>query len=345
MNTLIRMPNWLGDAVMATPALRCLLDHARDRLGRDSAAVVVGSPAVAEMLSGLDAHVVADPSKGWRRAGGNWRLGRRLRREHGPFAWGVAFTASFPTRLMLSASGAPVRVGARRGLADALLTQAVTIDNKLHVAEFYQRIADHVISPDGTATSTGATCLPTPWRKSPANLASPSHRPFVAINPGATYGSAKRWPPDRFAEVARALGKSHDVVIVGGPGEREMGDHIERRLIEWGVAGHRNLVGKTSLRELMEWLDRAELLVTNDSGPMHIANALGTPLVAIFGPTNHLKTCPWRGEAVELVRRPVACAPCMKRRCPFPHHACMNDIPSADVIAAAQRLLCRHQAA
>jgi heptosyltransferase-2 len=158
---------------------------------------------------------------------------------------------------------------------------------------------------------------------------------LLGINPGAAFGSAKRWYPDRFADVARQLAtqKNAKVVIFGGPGEADIAAEIEQNL-----AGNcLNLAGSTSLRGLMALIRNCRLFITNDSGPMHIAAAFGVPLVAIFGSTDHATTAPYTDRAA-IVRKDIECAPCKLRECPTDHR-CMNEVTAADVVAASQQLL------
>ncbi len=148
--------------------------------------------------------------------------------------------------------------------------------------------------------------------------------PIVAINPGATYGSAKRWYPDRFAAVADALSAewSARVVVVGSTAEAPLAGEIEAATRNPPV----NLAGKTTVRELMALLSLSSFLVTNDSGPMHIGAALGVPLVAIFGPTDWRRTSPWSSLA-KVVRVEIDCSPCRLRVCDRGHECMLGVTP------------------
>jgi heptosyltransferase-2 len=159
----------------------------------------------------------------------------------------------------------------------------------------------------------------------------------LGINPGASYGSAKRWYPERFAGVASHLATewSAKVIIFGGPGETEIAADIEKDLKGTAI----NLAGKTSMRELMALIKRCNFFITNDSGPMHIAAAFDVPLVAIFGSTDHTGTSPYSKNAV-VVRSDVECAPCKLRECPT-DHKCMTSVTEDAVITAATGLLNR----
>lgn len=159
-------------------------------------------------------------------------------------------------------------------------------------------------------------------------------KPFVAFFPGAAYGSAKRWPVERFAELAYRLQKrfGFQPYILGSRRECFLGEIIEN--IYPSVI---NLVGKTSLREAMAITAQANLAVTNDSGAFHIAIALDVPVVAIFGPTPVEKTRPFYGK-ISVVKKEVKCSPCKYRVCPFLHE-CMMEVMVDDVERAIEKLL------
>ena len=164
--------------------------------------------------------------------------------------------------------------------------------------------------------------------------------PVLGLNPGASYGSAKRWYPAYFAQVALHFKDKFKIMIFGGAGERDMCERIEQILRENG-AECENLAGKTSVRELCENIGgigrSGGIFVTNDSGPMHIAAAYKTPTIALFGPTRFTQTCPWRNENARILRLNLECMPCMKRVCPLKTHACMKDLSPQAVIETIER--------
>ena len=161
----------------------------------------------------------------------------------------------------------------------------------------------------------------------------------MGINAGATYGSAKRWYPERFAKVAAHFSDRFDILIFGGPNEVEVANDIEKELQKLGVTNYTNIAGKTTIKELCEHIGGCSLFVTNDSGPMHIAAAYQVPTVAIFGPTRHFETSQWKNRKSIIVREDMECAPCMKRECPLKHHECMKRVTASRVIEAVELLL------
>jgi heptosyltransferase-2 len=155
----------------------------------------------------------------------------------------------------------------------------------------------------------------------------------LGINPGASYGSAKRWYPQEFAKVASELASQYDIVIFGGPGERDIAQDIENLLIDKSVTNYQNLVGRTTISELINRISGLDLFITGDSGPMHVAAAFQVPTVAIFGPTKDNETSQWMNEKSIIVKQSLSCQPCMKRTCPLGHHDCMNLIKAVDVLS------------
>lgn len=161
---------------------------------------------------------------------------------------------------------------------------------------------------------------------------------IVGLNPGATYGSAKRWYPDEFAKVAIKLSNEYDIIIFGGPDEGEIAGDIEQILIQNGIKNYKNLAAKTSVEELIDGISNLDLFITNDSGPMHLAAAFGIPTVAVFGPTRFTETNQWMNERGVIVTKNLSCAPCMKRICPLTHHDCMKLITAKDVLEKVEEI-------
>ena len=157
---------------------------------------------------------------------------------------------------------------------------------------------------------------------------------LLGINPGASYGSSKRWHPKKFASVAANLSNSYDIIIFGGAKEKNIAAEIENYLIESGVENYENLAGKTSILSLISKLGILDLFITGDSGPMHLASALQVPTVTIFGPTNEKETSQWKNEKSFVLKKNLACQPCLRRTCPLKHNNCMKLIEPSDVLKA-----------
>lgn len=166
-------------------------------------------------------------------------------------------------------------------------------------------------------------------------------RKTLGLNPGASYGSAKRWYPLYFAKVAQEFANDFDIVIFGGPNESEICDEIARQLSKNGVK-FTNLCGKTTIKELCEMIagiaKSGGIFITNDSGPMHIAAAFKTPTIALFGPTRWRETSPYANENARILHLNLPCMPCMKRVCPLGTHACMKNLLPQMAIDAIKEL-------
>ncbi|UFS62217.1 lipopolysaccharide heptosyltransferase II [Sulfurimonas sp. HSL-3221] len=322
MKLLIILPNWLGDALMATAAIESLCEcYPQARL------TLVGSYVAIEALKHHPMCVnayVDETKKGGNRLANTYRFAKTIGRHDAA----VSFRNQLHASLLLRWTGTPRSVARASWHARLLLSDAVALSREEHLTAQYQRLADRLC---GTETVPG-----------PLRLFIPPHtfeRPTLGINPGATYGSAKRWYPEKFAAVAAHFADRYDIVIFGGPGETAMAEAIEKDLQARGVGNYRNLAGKTTITELCAAVGGLSLFVTNDSGPMHVAAAYRVPTVAIFGPTRHKETCQWGNPKSAIVRHDMECAPCMKRECPLKHHECMKSIEAYEVIEAAEKLI------
>jgi len=330
---MVRMPNWIGDAVMATPALAAIR-----RTFPRAQLTVVANPLVAELFVAhpdCDRVIRFDERSGHHGVGGLWQFCLNLRRER--FELAVLLQNAFEAAVMAVLAGMPRRAGYRTDGRGLLLTDGVpAVDKKhgLHHVDYYLAML-RALGIDSDDRRLRLTLTPAEQQWVVAALGAGE---WVAINPGASYGAAKRWLPERFAAVADALAADYGfrVVLTGGPGEAEVGADIAQAM----RSEVRNLIGATTVRQLMAVLARCRLVVTNDSGPMHIAAAFGVPIVAVFGPTDHTTTSPLAGNC-RIVRSPVDCAPCLLRECPTDHR-CMTRVTAEEVLAAARALLGAH---
>ena len=326
---MVRMPNWIGDAVMATPALAAVR-----KTFPDAQITVVANPLVVELFrSHPDCNRVLTFEKKGIHAGvrGFCRFCHELHREQ--FDLAVLFQNAIEAAVMAVMAGIPRRAGYRTDGRGLLLTDGVpAVDKKhgLHHVDYYLQMLGRLGIEGGNGRLSRDL---TPDEQAGA-LQRLGAGEWVAVNPGASYGAAKRWIPERFAAVADGLASEFGVriVLTGGPGEIEIGRDIAQAM----QSAPLNLIDQTSVRELMAVLNHCRLVVTNDSGPMHLAAAFNVPLVAIFGSTDHSTTYPLSGSAL-VVRESSDCAPCMKRECPT-DHICMKAIRPETVIAKALEL-------
>jgi len=315
---LIILPNWLGDAVMATPAIEALC-----AVFPEAKLTLVGSYVSIEALKyhpQCVRHYVDETKKGGNRFANTYRFAKEL----GVHDMAITFRNQIHSSLLLYWSGTPITAGRRSWHSRLLLTHSIKPIHPSHLVEQYRDISQS-LSPIPLVIGNLKIHIP-PHRY---------NRPMLGINPGATYGSAKRWYPEKFAEVARAYSDKYEIILFGGPNEVGMANDIESRLNGIKVT---NLAGKTSIQELCSFIGGLNLFVTNDSGPMHVAAAYGVPTVAIFGPTRHAETSQWMNEKSVIVRHDMKCAPCMKRECPLGHHECMKSISAKEVVDAVAAL-------
>lgn len=304
--------------------------------------VAVARPLVADLLRlhpAIDDLVVYDP-KGEHSGGlGRLRMAKELRRNRLDAA--ILFQNAFDAALLAFLAGIPERAGYATDGRRILLSRSVPATEEilsLHHVEYYLRLlAELGISQPETVSLTLRVSGEerAAMRDRLASLGIPEGKRIVGINPGATYGSSKRWYPDRFAAVADALSEEWgaSVVLMGSVPETPLADEIEAAMRHRPV----NLAGRTTVRELMALLSECFFLVTNDSGPMHIAAAFDIPIAAIFGPTDWNKTSPWT-ERARVVRVDVDCSPCRLRECDRGHE-CMLGITPEMVVEAARGLV------
>ena len=334
---LVRGPNWLGDAVMCEPALRGLR-----RLFPDAQIALLVKPAVADLFAGHPAltRVLTYDTEG-RHEGlsGKWALAGQLRRQG--FDLAVLFQNAFEAALLTFLAGVSRRYGYATDGRSLLLSNPVAAPDRrslIHQVRYYWDLLKP-LGLTGDPPAPELVVFPEEEQAMAGRFAQgglTASDVVVGINPGSTYGKAKRWLPERFAEVTerlcRTMRESREqqvsVVIFGAKGEERLGQEIAARLSSRSLV----LSGTTTIRELMAAVKRCTVLLTNDTGPMHIASAFQVPVVAIFGPTDWRTTSPF-GSAHAIVREPVDCAPCLLRECPIDHR-CMTRVSVDQVYEA-----------
>jgi heptosyltransferase-2 len=328
MKTLIRLPNWIGDAVMATPAIRQIIAHSESTAvwgPSKTASLFHGFPKVERVLE-LDEK--EEPE----------RLDE-IRAEQ--FSRVFLLTNSYSTAKAARDLGIPERIGYHRSWRGFLLTRPLYCGwrvRHLHMVDYYLHL------------------LPKEWRAEPVdrqpclhltleeedrrqqaleNLAGPLASRVVGIAPGAAFGSAKQWEQEWYQQVARwMMEMGFFVMVFGTEKDCELGDFILQGTAQ---AQGRNLAGQTSLRELMASIASCRCLLTNDSGPMHLADAVGTPAVALFGSTDSGWTGP-RSRNHHVLQSKVPCSPCFLRECPLDRE-CMKELSVNAVIQSLEEIL------
>jgi heptosyltransferase-2 len=319
---LVRAPNWIGDVVLSLPALRDLRrNFPRARLE------VLARPWVADLYCGVPGVDYVRPSGGHRSDAVALRGAADL---------AVLLPNSFAAALALWRAGIRERWGYATDGRGPLLTRRCRVPHAARGRSqvYYYRAMIEGLGLAVEGPPDASLRCPDEWSTRGAALLG-DDGPWIGVNPGAFYGSAKRWIPERYAAVADLVGRrlGAKVAIVGGLDERGLGETVAALL----TSPFRVLCGETSLGDLMGVLSRLRLLLTNDSGPMHVASALGVPVVAVFGSTDWRETAPL-GERARLVREDAECAPCLLRECPIDHR-CMTRVGVDNVAAAALDLV------
>jgi heptosyltransferase II len=325
---LIRATNWIGDAVMSLPALHVV----RQRFPGAYIAVLA-RPWVADLYareSFADEVVLYNA--------GRWRVAQQLRERR--FDTALLLQNAFEAAAIAWLARIPRRIGYARDARSWLLTDAIPVPRKAEIPrherfyylELLRRAGLIDRLPESTEIRLGGAA-----RARAAGLerfASMALGDVTGVSPGAAFGNAKRWLPERFVEAAAALEKP--VALFGSADERALCKQIAADLCVRGIRVH-NFAGETSLAEFIELAAACRVYLTNDSGGMHIASALGVPTVAIFGATDEIGTGP-TGPLARVVRQQVECSPCLLRECPIDHR-CMTAVTSETVAKVAADLL------
>ncbi len=331
---LVRLPNWVGDAVMATPALRALrAAHPEAWIG------VEGRPALAGLLAGLPSFdaFLGIPSRGLR-----GRV-RALRAAHAD--WAVLLPDSPRAALAPWLAGIPRRAGyARDPLRRLLLTDALAPPRAagrrlpISMIERYLRLTSHLGCPERGMQLELRVDPEIAERvaKDLARRGASEGARLLLVTPGAAFGSSKLWPPAHFARACDALAERHGLlpVLAPAPGEQAIAHAVAARMSRPPLLV---VEPEATLAELKALVARASLLLTNDTGPRQIASALGRPVVVLMGPTDPRHTA-HHLERQRVLREEVACSPCHHRICPIDHR-CMTRISPERAVAAADELL------
>ena len=339
---LVRATNWIGDAVISLPALEAL------RARFPSAEIVVmAKPWVSNVYDhypALDRQIIYDPQGEHRGSGGFNALIRQLRTER--FDAAILFQNAFHAAWMAWRANIPNRIGYARDGRAFLLTESIETPAPAaygHQAYYYLHLlfrAGIIPRPEPPCPLEEIRLTVQPEERAWAvrhleSLGLGGPRFLVAVVPGASYGPAKRWPPDRFAELAdRLIETLHaDALLFGSVAERPLAEEIAQEMEHTPTL----VAGETTLRQSMALFERCRLVMTNDSGPMHVAAAMALPVIGIFGSTNLYATGPF-GPHARMVRHPVECSPCGLRVCPIDFR-CMEGVTVSTVYRVALELV------
>ena len=330
MNIIVRMPNWIGDLIMATPILSDLRT-----LFPDASITAMCKKPLSDLLL-QDPHIdevfsFNKPNNRFLRREENKNIVDKVR--SGKYDLAILLTHSFSSAWWFWQGNVKRRIGFSKHFRSLLLTDPLPLPQKgrEHEVHTYKRL----LSPLGlSASSTPPQLYFGAKEVSEAQtlLFQRGYRAgkkLIGINVGAAYGSAKCWPADRFQKVAKRILAQEDVFLLffGDEGHSSLVKEICQGLPKEAL----NLAGMTTLRELACLIKSCHVLLTNDSGPMHIGAALGVPLVALFGSTDENATGPY-GQPAAVISKHPSCSPCFKRTCPIDFR-CMNEITVEEVVA------------
>jgi heptosyltransferase II len=307
MKILIEIPSWLGDSVMTSPAIENIINHFNN-----SEITLVGSKISIQAFSH---HPKIFETRALNK---KYTALYRLAKEIGRFDIFISFRGSLRAQFFkfFVISNSKFQFNKKNYL-------------KQHQVEKYNNFVNDSFkfyySPGPLVLYLEKALI-----KSPKKV--------LGINPGATYGSAKRWYPEEFAKVALKLSIEFDILIFGSISEIDIAYDIEKLLISTGVNNFKNLSGNTSISELIGHISQLDLFITGDSGPMHIAACFNIPTITIFGPTNDIETSQWMNNKNINLKKDLSCQPCMQRACPLGHHNCMKLIKASDVLRAFESI-------
>lgn len=332
MKILIRVPNWVGDSVLASPAIDAIAaNFPRAELWLSAAEGI-------EDLFASDGRIAGVIPLSPRADVQSLRAAARKLKAEG-FETGILLTNSFGSALLFFLAAIPQRWGYATDGRALLLTKSVRRskrDAARHQVHFYlDLVAGLGLKPGPPSLRlTVAEDEKKRARRRLDELGADPRQPLLVISPGAGYGPAKRWPASRFAALAALFQerKGTAVAVIGSAAESDIAAEIASSLKKRPLV----LTGKTTLAELKGLISLARLFVSNDSGPMHLANALRVPVVGIFGPTDPAVTGPFEKPSA-VIKKDVPCWPCSYRKCPYDHR-CMNRIDPEEVYRAGEAL-------
>ncbi len=306
MKLLIELPTWLGDAVMTTPAIENIISHFKN-----VEITLIGSLVSVEALQSHPSVIKT------------YFVDKRFSNFYKTLSDLDEFDLFFSFRGSLRAKLFKLFVSSK--------VKNQYFKDKYKSGHQVEKYNNFINDSLGIDSKPGRLIVHSKGQKKV------NKNRLLGINPSAAFGSAKQWYPENFAKVALGLSTEYDIIIFGGPQDYDIAQDIESYLIEMGVVNYLNLATKLSVTQLISQIENLDLLVTCDSGPMHLAAALNIPTVAIFGPTKVNETSQWMNEKSIVVKKNFECQPCMKKNCPLKHHNCMKLIDESDIFDATKK--------
>lgn len=351
LKILLRLPNWLGDAVMISPAFELLKAHFKN-----AKFYIIGTEASCGIYSRdlrVEKVFIDSTKKGENGRKNNLKdrfvatkkFAHKIRESilqntdsAGEIDIAVDFTNHFFSTFLLYLTGAKIRIGYAKNMRSFLLNKRVRFIKNIHQVASYMNLVNEICGKK-IIKKMDLNLRESLLKYAPLKLQNRAIKGFknddllcIGINPGAAYGSAKRWEERYFVEIILHFLKNDCAVFVFGNDSLNLPESIAQNL------RFHNLIGQTTITELVDYIAQMDIFISNDSGPMHIAAAFRVPLIAIFGATDSRETSPWVDNAVILDKH-LPCAPCKKRECPLSHHNCMKLITPDEVIERVNGIL------
>ncbi len=339
---LIRSTNWIGDAVMTTPAVRSI----RKNFPNSEISILV-LPWVSDIFKyspHVDKLIYYDKKGNHRGLKGKWRLGRELGKEN--FDCAILLQNAFEAAFLATVAQIPVRGGYTTDGRGLLLTHKIKKNAAIHLKHQVYYYLEMVAGLGIQTTESNKIEIFIPdnlqqdsqKRLQQETNGAISSAPLIGINPGAAYGPAKKWPVAKYAALAK---KAFDelgavIAVFGTSADANAAKHIRETLPNDAIMC--DFTGRTTLMEAISLIKQCNVFVTNDSGLMHVAAALNVPLSAIFGSTDHIATGPFSDNSL-IIRKEIYCSPCKKPECPEKHLQCLTGIKVHDVFLQVQQLL------
>lgn len=341
LRILLRLPNWLGDAVMVSPSFELLKTHfpnaTFDIIGTKASCGIFGRDLRVN-------NIFIDSTKISQNGNKNGLKNRIIATKifaneiamKGEIDISIDFTNHFFSALLLYFTRSKTRIAYAKNGRGILLNKKIKYKKNIHQVSSYLNLVNEICGKKLIESSDDKNILlesnPLHLINKPIKAFKKDNKPCIGINPGAAYGSAKRWEEKYFMEIILYFLESGYRVFVFGNEALDLPQIITQN------ANFINLINKTSILDLMDYIALMDIFISNDSGPMHLSAAFGVPLIAIFGATDSKETSPWCKNAV-ILNKHLPCSPCKKRECPLKHHNCMKLITPDEVIECVHKML------
>ncbi|RDU62633.1 lipopolysaccharide heptosyltransferase II [Helicobacter sp. MIT 14-3879] len=326
LKILLRLPNWLGDSVMCSIAFEELKKHFPNAVFS-----IVGTNASCGIYERdyRIKNIFIDSTK---KSKNRFFATNKLAKEIGKHDIAISFSNTFFSALLMYLTKTGIRIGYAKNLRGIFLTKKVKFIKNIHQVLSYLNLVNELIDDNLIEKNINPSKSLKLISMDIKGFNKDYSKRYIGINPGASYGSAKRWEEKYFLEIIMNFLSSKDyVVFLFGNDDLLNTESINNK-------NFINLTNKTSITKLCDYISMMDLFITNDSGPMHIAASLNIPIIAMFGPTDSNETSPWNAKAI-LLNKHLPCSPCKKRICPLKHHNCMKLITPDEVIENAYKLL------